>query len=121
MGSRPCEVSLLYIDSAGRLRGGRPASVLSRMWLPYAGGAIGSRPWILLHTNSVGTSTHVSALRGQRQGATAPPAPPARGAAPGNPDSMPAYVQRLAYMPAGRLGRQQRMNDLAQRRHVPVL
>src|SRR5438874_12597883 len=41
-------------------------------------------------------------LRGGRQGATAPPAPPARSAAPGNPDSMQRYAKRLARMPLGR-------------------
>src|SRR5438128_1988955 len=42
-------------------------------------------------------------LRGGRQGATAPPAPPARDYVPWNPDSLPAYAKRLACMPLGRV------------------
>jgi hypothetical protein len=33
--------------------------------------------------------------------ATAPPAPPARGFAPWNPDLMRSLAERLAYMPMG--------------------
>jgi len=45
-------------------------------------------------------------LRGGRQGATRPPAPPAQGCAPGNPDSMQSYAERQAYMPTDRYERQ---------------
>src|SRR4051812_43197439 len=41
------------------------------------------------------------ALRGRRQGAAAPPAPPAQGFAPGNPDSMHVSAERLARMLMG--------------------
>ena len=41
------------------------------------------------------------ALRGGRQGAAAPPAPPARDFVPWNPDSMHRYAERLARMLTG--------------------
>jgi hypothetical protein len=42
------------------------------------------------------------ALRGRRQGATAPPAPPAQGFALGNPDPMRSRDECLTHMPTGR-------------------
>jgi hypothetical protein len=50
---------------------------------------------------------NVVALRGRRQGAAAPPAPPARDAVPWNPDSRHAHTQHLAHMLTGNpIGRQ---------------
>src|SRR6478736_5487970 len=48
-------------------------------------------------------SDNAGRLRGGRQGATAPPAPPARGAAPGNPDLMRLRYEGQARMLMGRL------------------
>ena len=42
------------------------------------------------------------ALRGRRQGAAAPPAPPARDCVPWNPDSMPSHDERQTHMLVGR-------------------
>jgi len=42
-------------------------------------------------------------LRGGRQRAAVPSALPARGSAPGNPDSMHEHAKRLAHMPTGRM------------------
>src|SRR6478672_1175166 len=42
------------------------------------------------------------ALRGRRQGAAAPPAPPARGVAPGNPNLRPSRGACLVHMLMGR-------------------
>jgi len=39
-------------------------------------------------------------------GATQPPAPPAQGCAPGNPNLILLYAERLARMPVGRADRQ---------------
>src|SRR5687767_5867747 len=63
---------------------------------------------------------YADALRGRRQGWAATPAPPARDAAPGNPNSMPSYLKRLACMPLGR-GEQEAMIQVsALQRHVLV-
>jgi len=64
---------------------------------------------------------NVGRLRGGRQGAAAPPAPPAQGYAPGNPDSMHVSDERPARMPAGRSERQLIIEILASQRHAPVL
>jgi len=52
------------------------------------------------------------ALRGRRQRATAPSALPARGVAPGNPDSMHGHAKRLAHMPTGRMEQAAHDRDL---------
>ena len=46
-------------------------------------------------------------LRGERQGAAAPPAPPPRDFVPWIPDSMLPYAERQARMPAGNPKRRQ--------------
>jgi hypothetical protein len=48
------------------------------------------------------TATYIrgaGALRERRQGRPRPPAPPAQGAAPGNPDLIHSFAKRLARMP----------------------
>src|SRR3954468_18160362 len=60
------------------------------------------------------------ALRGRRQGATAPPAPPDRGIAPWNPKLMHSCAERLTHMAGGRSERLAAIQILAQPRHAPV-
>jgi hypothetical protein len=65
--------------------------------------------------------TNVDRLRGGRQGAAAPPAPPAMGSAPSNPDLMDVYDECLTRMLTGRAEQaaaQYMFWDI--RRHAPV-
>jgi hypothetical protein len=80
----------IHRTKAGRLRGGRPLRGAGRL----RGGRQGAtRP---LHL------AKFIRLRGERQRAAAPSALPARGAAPGNPDSMLPLTKCVARMPTGR-------------------
>jgi hypothetical protein len=62
---------------------------------------------------------NVGRLRGGRQGATAPPAPPAR-ASPLDPNLMLSPIERLARMLTGRFERQMMLQVSAKQKHEPM-
>src|SRR4051794_18491838 len=98
---------------AGRLRL-RVNLCSGNVQLLCAGGGKGRPPPCAFWTICVGR------LRGGRHGATAPPAPPARGAAPGNPDSMQSHSECQTHMLTGRLRLAAYMHVLAYQRHMPM-
>jgi hypothetical protein len=72
------------------------------MQVPCAGGGKG-RPRRLYSLNPASFEQQAIALRGRRQGAATPPAPPARDFVPWIPDLMRLCAERLMCMPTGKL------------------
>jgi hypothetical protein len=72
----------------------------ARSTLPQIAILIQSVFVVAIH-NELAANVDVLRLRGGRQGWAATPAPPAQGAAPGNPDSMHSLAKRLARMLTG--------------------
>jgi hypothetical protein len=81
-------------------------AVAHRHYLAVEAVGGGDTQWV--HILGAFSGTIAGRLRGARQGATAPPAPPARGSAPWNPDLMRSHRRGQARMPAGNPCGQQR-------------